>query len=169
MKRVLFLLAISLAGAWFVRTFLFETVSVASGSMEPTLFVGSHYLVNRIVYRFHDPQRDDIIVFTSPVDHRTGYIKRVIAIGGDRVELRAKQVVLNGKPLEEPFTIHKRASENLVGDNLPEMEVPKGTVFVLGDNRDESDDSSVWKDPKTGRRIFFLEDDAIKGRLIQIP
>ena len=132
------------------------------------MFVGSHYLVNRIVYRFRDPQRGDIIVFTSPVDHRTGYIKRVIAVSGDRIGLRAKQVILNGKPLEEPFTIHKRASENLVGDNIPEMTVPPDTVFVLGDNRDESDDSSVWRDPQTHRRVFFLENKAIKGRLIQI-
>lgn len=137
--------------------------------MEPTLFVGTHYLVNRMVYRFHEPERGDIIVFTSPVDHHTGFIKRVIAVGGDRIELRAKQVILNGKPLEEPFTIHKRPNDHLVGDDMPEMRVPEGTVFVLGDNRDESDDSSVWKNPETGQRIFFLEDKAIKGRLIQIP
>jgi signal peptidase I len=169
LKRTLFLLALGLAGAWITRTYFIETVSVASGSMEPTLFLNTHYLVNRIVYRLHEPERGDIIVFTSPVDHKTGYIKRVIAVGGDRVELRAKQVILNGTPLEEPFTIHKRANVNLVGDTLQEITVPDHDVFVLGDNRDESDDSSVWKDPQTGQRIYFVKTQDIKGRLIRIP
>src|SRR5260370_39611621 len=104
MKRILFLLALGIAGAVLVRTFLFRPVSVAYASMEPTLFLGTHYLVNRLVYQIHGPERGDIIVFTSPVDHRTGYIKRVIAISGDRIELRAKQVILNDSPVEEPFT-----------------------------------------------------------------
>lgn len=169
MKRWLFLISLSVLGAWIIRSFLFETVSVASGSMEPTLYLGTHYLVNRMVYRIRDPLRGDIVVFRSPVDRKTGTIKRVIAIPGDEVQLRNKKVILNGKLLDEPYAIHKRSSERLQGDNLGPLKVPEGSVFVLGDNRDESFDSSVWKDPNTGSPIYFLPFQSIKGRLIQIP
>ncbi len=169
MKRLVFIVMLSLIGAWIVRSFFFETVSVASGSMEPTLFVGTHYLVNRFLYLIRKPERGDIIVFTSPVDHKTGYIKRVIAIGGDTVELRDKQVILNGKALEEPFTVHRRANERLIGDTFGPLRVPEDHVFVLGDNRDESDDSSVWKDSSTKEPIRFVPDHDIKGRLIRYP
>jgi len=169
MRRVLLLVAIAVGITWIMRTFLFDTISVASGSMEPTLEVGSHYLVNRCVYRFHGPDRGDIIVFRSPIDGDTGFIKRVIAVGGDTVELRDKRVILNGKPLEEPYTIYKRAKEHLAGDNLGPLKVPEDGIFVLGDNRDESFDSTTWKEPKTGEPVYFLPRENIKGKLIQIP
>jgi signal peptidase I len=165
--RILFVLFLGVGGAWILRTYLLETISVASGSMEPTLFVGAHYLVNRIVYKMHPPERGDIISFRSPVDHETFFIKRVIALPGDKVELRAKKVILNGMPLDEPYAIHKRATERLDGDDIGPLEVPEGDVFVLGDNRDESFDSSVWTDPKTGAPIRFLAIKEIQGRLIQ--
>lgn len=168
MKRFLFLLTLAVAGGWIVRSFLFEAVSVASGSMQPSLPVGNHYLVNKMVYRFHPPQRGDIIVFKNPTNESKGLIKRVIAIGGDQVEIRAKDVFLNGSALPEPYAMHKRASERLVGDNLGPLTVPPGHVFVLGDNRDESEDSSVWKKP-TGEHIFFIPNESIDGRLIRVP
>jgi signal peptidase I len=168
-RRLLFLVCIAVGIALFIRTFLFDTISVASGSMEPTLDVGTHFLVNRWLYRLHDPAHGDIVVFTSPVDHETGFIKRVIAVGGDQVELRDKKVYLNGTLLEEPYTIYKRANENLAGDNLGPLTVPDGDVFVLGDNRDESFDSTTWTDSKTGQHIYFLAIKDIKGKLIQIP
>ncbi len=90
-RRLLFLVALALGGTWILRTFFFDTISVASGSMEPTLEVGTHFWVNRLVYRFHNPERGDIIVFTSPVDEETGFIKRVIAVPGDAVELETKK------------------------------------------------------------------------------
>jgi len=168
-RRLLFLVALAVGITWLLRTFVIDTISVASGSMEPTLDVGTHYLVNRWVYHFHPPERGDIIVFTSPVDGATGFIKRVIAIPGDTVELREKKVFLNGKPLEEPFTVYKRPADLLAGDNLGQLTVPENEVFVLGDNRDESFDSTTWKNPQTGAHIYFLEMSKIKGRLIQIP
>src|SRR5882762_293263 len=118
MKRALFLVALAVGITWILRTFLFDTIVVASGSMEPTLAVGDHYLVNRLIYRFHGPDRGDIIVFRSPVDEQTGFIKRVIAVSGDSIEIHEKHVILNGKPLEEPYTEYKRAKETLEGDNL---------------------------------------------------
>jgi signal peptidase I len=136
--------------------------------MEPTLAVGDHYLVNKLTYRFHGPERGDIIVFRSPVDEQTGFIKRVIAVSGDSIEMREKHVILNGKSLEEPYTEYKRAQEALEGDNLGPFKVPEGNVFVLGDDRDESFDSTTWKDAKTGEHIYFLPNSHIKGKLIQI-
>jgi signal peptidase I len=168
-RRFLFLVCIAVACTWVLRTFLFDTISVASGSMEPTLDVGAHFVVNRWIYRVHSPERGDIIVFTSPVDGQTGFIKRIIAIPGDDVALRDKKVYLNGKLVEEPYTIYKRAKEDLDGDNLGPLHVPQDAYFVLGDNRDESFDSTTWKDPKTGEHMYFLPMKNIKGRLIQVP
>jgi signal peptidase I len=167
MKRFLVLICYALVATFILRQYFFETVSVASGSMEPTLFIGSHYLVNRFVYRLHEPKRGDIISFTSPVDQRTRFIKRVIAVPGDEVELREKKVYLNGKPVEEPYAVFKRRDERLVGDSLGPLKVPEGSVFVLGDNRDESFDSGSWKNPQTGEPIHFLPFKLIRGRLIQ--
>jgi signal peptidase I len=168
MRRLLFLIALALGITWLLRTFIVDTISVASGSMEPTLPVGNHYWVNRWSYHLHHPERGDIVVFRSPMDGKTGYIKRVIAIGDDTIELHDKHVLLNGQPLEEPYTIYKRAKEHLDGDNLGPLQVPKDSVFVLGDDRDESSDSTTWKDPKTGEHIYFLPIKDIKGKLIQI-
>lgn len=168
-RRLFFLIAIAVGITALVRTFVLDTISVASASMEPTLYVGTHYWVNRWIYRVRAPKRGEIVDFKSPVDGETGFIKRVIAVPGDEVELRDKKVYLNGKILEEPYTIYKRAKENLAGDNLGPLKVPEDCVFVLGDNRDESYDSTTWKDSNTGKHIYFLPMKNIKGRLIQIP
>ena len=152
-----------------LRTFVIDTIFVASGSMEPTLAVGNHYWVNRMVYRVRDPQRGEIIVFKSPVDGEKGLIKRVIAIPDDEIELKEKKVYLNRMPLEEPYVVYKRAGERLVGDNLGPLKVPGANLFVLGDDRDESEDSTSWKNPATGERIYYVPFKNIKGKLIQIP
>ncbi len=168
MRRVLLILLVSLAGAWGVRTYVFETISVASGSMEPTLQVGLHFLVNKLAYRSSEPERGDIIVFTDPLDNALGMIKRVIAVSGDTVEMRDKKVYVNAQPLDEPYAVYKRQRERLDGDTMGPLVVPAKHVFVLGDNRDESDDSSVWKDPKTGDHLYFLPDELIKGKLLKL-
>jgi signal peptidase I len=165
--RRIVIIALAVAAGWAVRVCLLEGIWIASGSMEPTLPVGTHYFVNRAVYHLHPPERGDIVVFKSPIDAETGLVKRVIAVGGDQIEIRAKQVILNGTPLSEPYAVYKRAQERLVGDNLPAVKVPEHAIFVLGDNRDESEDSSVWKDPKTGERIYFVQGPSIDGRLMK--
>lgn len=166
-KRLFFLTGVAFAITGVLRRYVFDTIYVASASMTPTLEVGTHFLVNRLAYRSKGPERGDIIVFRSPVDHTSGYIKRVIAVPGDQIELRDKKVILNGKHLEEPYTVYKRATESLSGDTIPAMAVPADSVFVLGDNRDESYDSTSWKDTDTGQRIYFLPYSHIKGRLVQ--
>jgi signal peptidase I len=135
--------------------------------MEPTLPIDTHYLVNKWIYRFEAPHRGDIVVFKSPVDPNKGFIKRVIGIPGDQIEIRSKQVYLNGNMLNEPYATHKRPLERLVGDNIAPPVVPPGHVFVLGDDRDESEDSSVWKDPATGEPIYFVDMKNVDGKLIQ--
>lgn len=168
-RRLLFLLVLSAAGALVVRTYVIEAISIATASMEPTLFVGSSYLLNRAVYRLRLPKRGEIVSFPSPLNPKDGMVKRVIAIAGDDIEMRDKKVYLNGELLQEPYTVYKRADQRLEGDTMAPMKVPEGTVFVLGDNRDESFDSSVWKDPKTGDRLYFISVASIRGKVIQVP
>ncbi len=168
-KRLAFLTAIALVITYVLRTFVFTIISVASSSMEPTLPVGTLYIVNLLAYRTGKPQRGDIIVFDNPFDHDRGSIKRLIALPGDTIEMDEKVVILNGKKLQEPYAMYKRPGDLLAGDNLKTKHVPEGHVFVLGDNRDESLDSTTWKDAKTGERAYFLPETTIKGKLIQIP
>jgi signal peptidase I len=166
--RLMFLALIAVGVTALLRTFVVDVVSVASGSMAPTLDIGAHYLVNRLVFRFRDPRRGEIIVFTNPVDGKTGTIKRVIAVGGDTVERRDKKVYLNGQGIDEPYAVYKRAKDILEGDNLGPIQIPRESVFVLGDDRDESFDSATWKNAQTGARIYFLPMANIKGKLMQI-
>ncbi len=165
MSRWLFLIGLGVLGAWVVRTQLFEGIVIASGSMEPTLSVGHHAIVNRMAYKFKQPKRGDIIVFPSPVQNKD-LVKRVIAISGDDVHIRKKKVMLNGAELYEPYVKHERKDEILVGDNLEVGIVPRQKVFVLGDNRDFSGDSRDWIDPKTQKHVFFIDVKKIKGRVM---
>lgn len=166
--RILLVLVLGVGGAWLVRTQLYEGAIVESASMEPALKTGVHYMVNRWVYRTHAPQRGDLISFVNPIDADVRNIKRVIAIPGDTVELRKKQVILNGVPQDEPYAQYLRSHEALDGDTFGPLTVPDGMYFVLGDNRDVSEDSSVWRDPKTHERVYFVPLQNIKGRVVKL-
>lgn len=160
------LVAIGALGALGFRKFVGEGISIASASMEPTLPVGRFLAVNKLAYLFGEPRRGDIVVFPSPVEPGKELVKRVIAVGGDDVRLVEKKVVLNGKVLPEPYAVHRRGDERLVDDNLEVGVVPRGRVFVLGDNRDHSGDSRDWKDAQ-GRPVRFVRVDDIKGKIIE--
>lgn len=164
LRRLLFLFAIAAAVSYGIRAAAFEGIYIATASMEPKLPVGAHVFTDKLTYLFRDPQRGEIIVFPSPENPKIEMVKRVIAIGGDTVEIRKKKVYLNGEPLDEPYAKYTRPDENLRGDDLGPITVPKLHVFVLGDNRDESNDSSVWKDG-SGERIFFVKNYQIRGRI----
>jgi signal peptidase I len=146
--------------AAFIRTFVVQAFKIPSGSMKPTLEIGDHILVNKFSYGVKlpylrntlipvgQPQRGDIAVFIYPEDKTKDFIKRVIAVGGDTVEIRNKKILLNGAPMEDPFGVHV---EDVVypkslqrRDNLGPIKVPEGTLFVMGDNRDQSYDSRFW-------------------------
>jgi len=146
--------------AAFIRTFVVQAFKIPSGSMKPTLEIGDHILVNKFSYGVKlpylrntiipvgRPQRGDIAVFIYPEDKSKDFIKRVIAVGGDTVEIRDKKLYVNGEAVDDPHGVHvedviyPRAIQRR--DNFGPVKVPEGTLFVMGDNRDQSYDSRFW-------------------------
>lgn len=126
---------IAIVLAIVIKAFLFETVLVDGSSMLPTLRDRDRLAVNKIGYRFDGPRYGDIVVFEYPGNPSLIFIKRVIGVEGDRVEVRDHRVYLNGVELDEPYI-----NEKPLG-NFSEVVVPPDTVFVLGDNRNDSRDS----------------------------
>jgi len=112
-------------------------IRVDGASMEPTLFSGEYVVVNRLSYRLGSPHRGDIIVFHFPRDPKEEYIKRVIGLPGDEVEVRNGTVYINGQPLDENYL---KVKTNYIGSWV----IPEGQLFVLGDNRNNSSDSHDW-------------------------
>lgn len=133
---------------WFVEPFY-----IPSASMEPTLYPRDRIIVNKIVYKFHQPERGDVVVFKYPLDTQRDFIKRVIALEGETVEVRDSYVFINGKRLEEPYLPHEIVAK------FGPYQVPKGHIFVMGDNRNNSDDSRVWgplnKEFLVGKALFI--------------
>lgn len=165
-KRLLTLILVAAVLAALFRLYVVEGIYVASASMEPTLAVGTNFFLDKLTFRFRAPRRDDIIVFPSPVREEHDLVKRVIAVGGDTIEIKDKAVILNGAPLKEDYVKHSRSSELLQGDNIAPMKVPEGALFVMGDNRDESGDSRDWVDPKTGEHKYFVNVKDVIGRIL---
>jgi signal peptidase I len=165
--RLLKLVAIALAVVLPVRAWVAEPIYVASPSMEPTLKTGTMMILDKLTLRMRAPQRGDVLSFRSPVDEHD-LLKRVVAVPGETVEMREKVVFINGKELDEPYAVHSRAGERLEGDNMGPLVVPPKGFFVLGDNRDVSNDSSVWKDAE-GRPLRFLSLRLIQGIVRRLP
>ncbi len=163
--RTIVIIALTVAAMLGVRRWVGEPFYVASDSMAPTLTKGDHLFLDKVTYRFRAPRRGEILAFRSPVGEAHESVKRVIAVGGDTVELRAKQVYLNGQPQAEPYAQHTRAGELLAGDDLGPLAVPENTVFLLGDNRDNSNDSATWKDPASGGPLYFLPLSEVTGKV----
>lgn len=122
----------------FLRLAVLQPYLIPSSSMEPTLRPGDHMLVNRMAYRYSSPVRGDIVVFAYPKDPSRTFVKRVIALEGETVELRGNRVYIDGKVLNEPYL--------KAGDYPPygPEAIPKGKFLVLGDNRRQSGDSREW-------------------------
>ncbi len=118
--------------------FVSARIRVDGVSMEPTFQLGDYVVVNRLAYRAGDIERGDVVVFPAPNSPEIDYIKRVIALPGDRVAIYNGAVVVNGVTLQEPYILE------LQGGNYAERIVPDGYVFVMGDNRNNSDDSRSW-------------------------
>ena len=167
LTRVIFLIGVALAVVLPVRAWIAEPIMIASGSMEPTLKVGTLMILDKWSLSGRRPQRGEIISFRSPVDTED-LVKRVIAVPGDTVEIRAKTVFVNEKALREPYVVHDRPNERLEGDDLGPLTVPPASYFVLGDNRDESKDSSVWRSP-SGERVYFMSASALQGIVRSLP
>lgn len=165
--RLLKLTVIALAVVLPLRAWVAEPIYVASASMEPTFKTGTLLVLDKLTLRMRAPRRGDILSFRSPVDAHD-LIKRVIAVPGETVEMRGKIVWVSGQELDEPYAVHSRAEERLEGDNLGLLLVPENRFFVLGDNRDESKDSSVWKDAE-GNPVRFLQSQLIQGIVRRLP
>ncbi len=140
-------IAIAIILALVIRTFVVQAFKIPSGSMIPTLLIGDHILVNKFIYLFKEPQRQDVIVFKFPQDEDRDFIKRIIGLPNDRVEIRNKRVYINGDLLKEPYVIYEDDQilpPSSPRDNWGPEIVPPGHLFVLGDNRDNSMDSRFW-------------------------
>ncbi len=148
----LFIIAVVLFG---LRTFVGETSVVPTGSMERTILVGDHLVLNKLLYGPEIPlvnwrlpmlktiHRRDIVVFLYPRNPEETFLKRVTAVGGDRVEIRDGVVYVNSQALNEPYAVH-RAPPGSAYEEMAPVVVPPGCLFVMGDNRDNSSDSREW-------------------------
>ncbi len=152
----------TLAGA-SIKTFLFQAYKIPAGSLKPTLLVGDHILAKKLFEVRQGVQRGDIIIFQYPEDPAKDFIKRVVATGGETIEIVDKKVFINGMAIEEPFVIHTDtrifAKKINPRDNFGPLTVPEEAVFVMGDNRDNSYDSRFWG---------VVENAAIKGKAYTI-
>lgn len=128
---------------------------IPSESMEKTMMTGDRIIGSRLAYKFDkDPERLDIVIFYAPDLEKTPYIKRIIGLPGDHVEIKGGQVFINGTVLEEPYLAEKMEVEEPM-----EFDVPENHYFMMGDNRNESYDSRYWDHP-------FVEKDQIIAKAI---
>jgi signal peptidase I len=164
--------------ALFIRTFVVQAFKIPTGSMEPNLLIGDHLLVNKFVFgpggpeRVLLPSRDirrgDVVVFKYPEDPERDFIKRVIGLPGETIELRDRKVLINGTAVDEPYAhylprpdndaLHEYTPDD-VRDAYGPVQVPADAYFVMGDNRDNSQDSRYWG---------FLPRAHVKGRALFI-
>jgi signal peptidase I len=154
--------------SYTIRTYLVQAFKIPAGSMEPTLLIGDHMLVDKSGSAVKNPHRGDLIVFEYPLDSKIDFIKRVIAVGGDAVEIKDKVIYINGAEASDLWGRYQRTPpiprESSPKDNFGPVTVPPDSYFVLGDNRDNSADSRFWgfvgKDKVKGvaRIIYFSWD-----------
>lgn len=151
---------------FFVMTFVVQAFQIPTGSMEPTLLVGDFLLVNKFAYNesvfpiekavlpSRDLQRFDIVVFKYPRELSKDFVKRIVALEGETIEIKDKQVYVNGSPIPEEYKVHNDSQvyskagyyqyDEVIRDNFGPLTVPPGHCFVMGDNRDNSQDSRYW-------------------------
>lgn len=149
----IFVIAIAVIIAILIRTFIIHPYMIPTSSMEPTILMGDNLLIEKITYRFHSPKVGEIVVFNNPSGVEKQLIKRVIGVPGDHVEITEDgHVILNGKAYEEHYAIYQDIGQSF------NFDIKDGTVFVLGDNRGNSQDSRwigpISEDIIIGRAIF---------------
>lgn len=156
LKETISIVVIAFILAMILRTFVIEGRIIPSGSMLPTLQLQDRVMVNKFIYHFKEPQRGDIVVFAPPevLNSSDDYIKRVIGLPGDKVEMKNGKVYVNDKSLAEPYI-----NEPLNYTYGP-VTVPADCLFVMGDNRNYSYDSHLWN--------AWLTKDRVKGKAFVI-
>jgi len=170
-KEYLEPIIIAILIALFIRTFIVQAFKIPSSSMEPTLQVGDHILVNKFIYgikipftdikllEFKKPKRGDIIVFIYPKDRSKDFIKRVIGTEGEKVEVIRNKIYVNDKLINDPWGHYNEKSEWIRYlqpiEKFGPVVVPKDSLFVLGDNRENSQDSRFWG---------FVNTHAVRGK-----
>ena len=153
-------IVVALVLALLIRTFVVQAFKIPSGSMEPTLEIGDHILVNKFIYgikipfthlsfgAWTQPKRGEVIVFIYPLEPEKDFIKRVIGVPGDTVRIVNKKLYINGAEAQDPHAVYKEDTllpgDAQKRDNFGPITVPPGKIFVLGDNRDRSLDSRFW-------------------------
>ena len=149
------ILAAAAVIAYVLTTYIIANSTVPTGSMENTIMAGDRILALRTSYWFSDPERGDVVVFEDPDDPtgKTLYVKRIIGVGGDTVEVQDGEVLVNGQVQDEPYI--KEITE---GDFGP-YHVPEGCYFMMGDNRNKSLDARFWENT-------YVEKDAILGKVV---
>jgi len=162
--------------ALFIRTFAIQAFKIPTGSMEPNLLIGDHLLVNKLVYSpslgpLEDAlfgkkpiERGHVVVFKYPEEPWRDFIKRVIGLPGETIEVRGQRVIVDGRPIDDPYAhwTPRRTDDPEAGsfhDGWGPQVVPPGHLLVLGDNRDNSRDSRFWG---------FLPIDQVKGRALLV-
>jgi signal peptidase I len=179
---------IAIVLALVIRTFLIQAYKIPSGSMEPTLLIGDHLLVDKLAYgirlpdsflgvqpfpsaipyghyilRFGAVHRDDVVVFVFPLDPTKDFIKRVIGVPGDVVAIKDGKLLINGAQVPDPHAYYDLPSRDRTHvsprDNFGPVTVPPGKLFMMGDNRDHSYDSRFWG---------FVDTDAVEGKALVI-
>jgi signal peptidase I len=146
--------------AAFIISFIVQAFKIPSGSMIPTLLVGDHLFVNKFIYGVKlpyfratiipvtDPKREDVVVFIYPEDRSKDFIKRVIGVAGDTIEMKNKKLFINNQPYADPYGVYDDhtmlPSDVQPRDNFGPVVVPEKSLFVMGDNRDHSLDSRFW-------------------------
>jgi signal peptidase I len=133
-------LAVALGLALVIIIFLYQPVKVEGTSMAPLLSDQERIFINKFVYRFEPIERGDVVVFWYPIDRSKSFIKRVIGLPGETIELRAGRVFVDGRELHEPYV----PASYLDGSTYPPVQIPADNFFVMGDHRDSSNDSRVF-------------------------
>lgn len=146
-------IVLAVAIALFINFVIIVNATVPTGSMENTIMAGDRVIASRLSYMFSDPERGDVVIFKYPDDEKVLYVKRIIGLPGDVVEVKNGEVYVNGEELEEDYI--KETTEGFFGP----YEVPDDCYFMMGDNRNNSLDSRYWDNK-------FVEEDKILGKVL---
>ncbi|MEW6696205.1 MAG: signal peptidase I [Bacillota bacterium] len=150
LRELLESVVIAILLAAVIRFFILEPFYIPSGSMEPTLLTGDRIIVSKVTYHLTDPQPGDIVVFKFPLDPGRNFVKRLVAKGGDRVEIKDSILYVNNQPVQENYL-----PAGLTFPDYGPKTVPAGHYFMMGDNRNNSEDSRAWG---------FLDEELIVGK-----